>query len=101
MRRGGFKREFGTGEFVRDYLQENGPSHIYEIWRAYRNRCEKKGYEPANYDNLRSYFWHLKELGLVERDHEEESGWGANRIYYRLNPEKLNNPAWANPRRRF
>lgn len=101
MKRGGFKREFGTGGFVKDYLRENGPSHIYAIWVAFRNLCEKKGYTPATYDNFRSYFWHLKKHGLVEKHHKEKTSWGEDRIYYRLNPNKLDDPAWVNPRRRL
>ena len=99
MKRGGFRRVLGTGEFVRNDLR-NGPSYIHKIWCALKGWCEKKGYHPPTYDNFRSYFYHLKKRGLVEVDHEEESGWGANRIYYRLIPEKLNDPTWANPRRR-
>lgn len=99
MGKGGFKRGLGTGEFVRNDLR-NGPSYIHKIWRAFRDWCEKRGYHHPTYDNFRSYFYHLKKHGLVEVDREEESGWGADRIYYRLNPNKLDDPAWTNPRRR-
>lgn len=99
-RRGGFKRVLGTGEFVRDYLR-NGPSYIHKIWRTHKNWCEKMGYTPPAYDSFRSYFWYLKKLNLVERDHEEKTNWGADRIYYRLNPKKLDDSAWVNPRKKI
>lgn len=100
MRKGGFKRELGTGQFTKDHLQKQ-PDYIQEICRALRKWCEKKGYHPPTYESYRSYFQYMKKLNLVEKYGEKESKWryGAKRIYYRLNPEKLDDPAWANPRK--
>lgn len=97
-RRGGFRRKLGTGEFVRNYLREHGPSRNYVIWQAYRDYCEKHGYSGIEYDNFRSYFWYLKKVGLVEVDHYEKCPRGGRYIYYRLNPEMLGDSSWKNPR---
>lgn len=96
--RGGFRRRLGTGEFVRGYLKEKGPSYVQEMWRAFKSWCRSWGYEPASYESFRSYFWNLKELGLVEKDREEESPFGENRIYYKINPARVDHPAWEDPR---
>ena len=99
MKRGGFKRGLGTGEFIRRCLGEKGPSYVQELWRAFKRWCGERGYSAPSYDSFRSYVWYLKELRLIERDREEESGFGESRVYYRLNPERVDHPAWRNPKK--
>lgn len=105
MKRGGFKRKFGTGKFIKDYLQKE-PSYQRKIWSDLVTQYGER-YRVPTYDNFRSYFSRLKKHGLVEKYGEEKSDWGkksdwgVNRIYYRLNPEKLDDPAWTNPRRKL
>lgn len=104
MKRGGFKRKFGTGKYIKDRLQKE-PSYQFKIWSDLVTQYGER-YRVPTYDNFRSYFWHLKKHGLVEKYGVEKSDWGkdhigADRIYYRLNPEKLDDPAWTNPKRKL
>jgi len=79
--RGGFRRKLGTDEFARDCLKEHSPTYVQEMWRAFKRWCMGFRHDSASYESFRSY---LKELGLIEKDREEKSSFGENKIYYRL-----------------
>lgn len=98
--KGGFKREQGTAEVIRDHLLENGPDYVQSTWRAFRDWCLERGYTPARYDSFRSnHINMLKKLDLIQFVREEESNFGVPRKYYRVNPSQIDHPGWRNPRK--
>jgi len=90
-------RQPRLGVFVREYLLRVGEDYIQNIWRAYKKWCLKNGFNPPSYQSFRSYFWHLKDLGLVELSRVEESNFGIERHYYRVKKGKENSEAWQDP----
>jgi len=101
--KGGFKREKSTGEVIRDFLLENGPSYVQEIWRFHKKWCRGRGYSPPSYQSFRSnHIDKLKKLGLIRFVREEESEFGEPRRYYELNTDLLDDdPAWRNPQKAY
>ena len=84
--------------FIRDYLLEHGEDYIYNIWKAYKMWCVKKGYKPCKYASFRAFFWHLKDLGLVRKTRVERvvsRGVVVTRHYFAIaNPDER---LWENP----
>lgn len=114
-----------TGEFIRDHLLEEGEDYPYNVWkellekraRVYgifnvlelrdkrteevRDALENHGVKVGSYQNVRNYFYWLRELGLIEKSREESSE-KANlepRKYYKVVEGKEDAEEWANPRK--
>jgi len=92
---------FTTGEFIREYLLENGEGYIYEIWNAFRKTLRDMGFEWwGSYDSFRKYFDYLQKLNLIRfvREEDSEQPWMARRRYFELVPENVDViEAWTSP----
>jgi len=106
---------FSTSLFIRDYLAEIYPraDYVYSIflkfkkslaeWRERRGR--PRGFRRGSYQNFCNYFYWLRRLGLVELVKTERAANPRSKMrlvgrsYYRIVPERKDDPAWANPRR--
>ena len=100
-------REFGfapyksSSLFIRDYLLEHGEGYIHEVYRSFREWLKSEGYTRfPSYQSFRTYFWRLRNLGLIEFVREEPSSnpvLKAPRRYYRIVPGMENDVRWINP----
>lgn len=95
MPKGGYQKAFGTGHFIKRYLDEEGESYVWEIFENLKEQRKANGEDPPSYESFRSYLWKCKELGLIENTKEEESPWGEKKQYYKLLDK--DDIAWDNP----
>jgi hypothetical protein len=82
------------GIFIREHLLKMGEDYVQNMWREYKKWCLRKGYKPPTYHSFRAYFWHLKDLGLVELSRVEKSKFGIDRHYYRIKKGMENSDFW-------
>jgi hypothetical protein len=95
----------GTGIMVRDYLLKERVAPVMQIWReGIVEPCKELGFNYPCWHDFGNYFSKLKRLGLVQFDHREDAPditgepvGGRVRNFYRLDMERVNDPAWRNP----
>jgi DNA-binding PadR family transcriptional regulator len=93
--------------FIRDYLMEHGEACPYDIVRALRDLIKEEGWKRRiSYSNIRTTFWWLKKLGLIEpsgRVEPSSKPYLEPKIYYTLTKKGKTIPpesmAWRDPRR--
>ena len=85
------KSHTAIGLQIRSVLLERGEISAYDFWKYYRN--------DLTYDYIKSIFWILKKLGLIEPVRKEEntkkSPYG--KVYYRIVHSRINDECWTSP----
>jgi len=86
-----------TGEAIREWLRIVGEGNPYAFYKLFRQ------VKPStSYDSIRRYFWILKEIGLIESVRFEEAAPKQFRKhFYKLVPERIEDPAWWAPQTYF
>lgn len=89
------------GLWIRGYLKDVGEEYVYAMfkeWKAFCQTAEQLGakIKQGTYQSFRTYLSLLKKLGLVSSVFTEPSR-GFDRSYYRLVPERIDDPAWTRP----
>lgn len=85
-------RTKGVGEWIRDYLIDNGPASATEIHEAYQEWLAEQGRPGTNHQSTRREMWVLNDLGLVER--VEDGGFDGPGAYRIVDPDA---DAWSDP----
>jgi len=95
---GGRTREVTTGEFIRDYLIEQGPDYVRSIHKSYQSFCHDNGEQGCTYSTFRNHMWKLKKIGLVHVVREEDMPGAMNmtKRFYDVRPEAdLDHDGWT------
>lgn len=98
----GLSKPAQTIEWLHAYLATTGPINSYGFYQYVQSigdagmskaktegdRQEAQAYLSVSYDSVRRLFWMLRQVGGIEFSHEEPSGRGQPRRYYRLADER-------------
>lgn len=80
--------------FIRDYLLGVKEAYPYQIYQEY------KKIRKITPQTFYTYIWVLEKLGLIIRTGKTEpsSKGKFDRVYYKINPYKVDDEAWVNPK---
>ena len=80
--------------FIRDYLISHKEAYPYEIYKAY------KSFRKITPQTFYTYIWTLEKLGLIVRTGRTEPSTKGrfNKVYYKINPSKIDDENWINPK---
>lgn len=90
--------------WIRGYLLERGEGYQEQMWRSWQSfikGAHEKGahIRVGSERSFATYIWVLKKLNLITPTRREINPRKSNikRQYYRLNPDKIDSPAWKRP----
>lgn len=89
-----FLSGMATGEAIKKYLQtakRGNPYTFYKIFRQFK--------ETISYASVSTFFYILKEIGLIRPAGTEPSKQGWRKHMYEITPGKEKDPAWAHAER--
>lgn len=91
-----------TGLWIKEHLDEVGEDYVLNMFnqmeRHFKTLKPGKEYQIGSYQTFRTFIWVLQELKLIILVREESVKDKISRRYYALNQDKINDPAWNNPR---
>ena len=100
MPRRGWRPYAQTGLWIRSHLLTVGADYVYRMWKLFNHHLKAMGLPEVSYKSFRNYIYLLKKNKLIiPVSTAPSSKHGKPRVYYAINPSKINDPAWSNPLR--
>lgn len=90
-----------TSLWIKEHLDEAGEDYVLNMFNQMKQHFKTlkpgKEYKIGNYQTFRTYIYVLNGLDLITLVRKEEVGKPSPRIYYALNQDNIDSPAWKNP----
>jgi hypothetical protein len=83
-----------TGEAIREYLlttKKGNPYGFFKVFRQFK--------ESTSYASVSTFFYVLKEIGLIQPAGTEPSKQGWSKHMYEITPGREKDPAWTHAER--